>query len=83
MVRCRLNVIAINCKMLMPKAILGLTAKTSKGTINHVDHVFDNCSGLVAVCHDRVEGLERFGMNQDYSFAIGVVVVAVVFLLIL
>ena len=83
MVRYHLNVIAIDYKMLMPKVIPRLTAKTSKVIINHVDHVFDNCSGPVAVCHDRVEGLERQRMNQDYSFAIGVVVVAVVFLLIL
>jgi hypothetical protein len=64
-------------------AILVLTAKTSKVTINHVDHVLYNCSGPVVVCHDRVESVEGFAMNQDFSFAIGVVVVAIVFLLIL
>ena len=69
--------------MPMQKAILRLTAKTSKVIINHVDYVFNNCSGPVAVCHDRVKGMEGFRMNQDYSFAIGVVVVAIVFLLIL
>jgi hypothetical protein len=67
----------------MQKVILGLTAKISKVIIDHVDHVFNNCSGAVVVCHDRVEGLEGKRMNQDYSFAIGVVVVAIVFLLIL
>ena len=67
----------------MQKVILGLTAKISKVIIDHVDHVFHNCSGPVAVCHDRVEGMEGQRMNQDYSFAIGVIVVAIVFLLIL
>jgi len=67
----------------MPKVILRLTAKTSKVIINHVDHVFNNCSGPVAVWHDRIEGMEGQRMNQDYNFAIGVIVVAVAFLLIL
>ena len=67
----------------MQKVILGLTAKISKVIIDHVDHVFHNCSGPVAVRHDRVEGLEGQRMNQDYSWAIGVVIVVVVFLLVL
>jgi hypothetical protein len=69
--------------MLMQKAILGLTAKISKVIINHVDHVLYNCSGPAVVCHDRVESMEGQRMNEDYSLAIGVVVVAVVFLLVL
>ena len=60
-----------------------MTAKTSKVIIDHVDHVFNNCSGPVTVRHDRVEGMEGQRMNQDYSFAIGVVIVAVAFLLFL
>jgi hypothetical protein len=69
--------------MLMQKAIPRLTAKTSKVIINHVDHVLYNYSGPVVVCHDRVEGVEGQRMNQDYSWAIGVVIVVVVFLLVL
>jgi hypothetical protein len=69
--------------MLMQKVILRLTAKTSKVIINHVDHVFNNCSDLVTVCHDRVEIVEGQRMNQDYSLAIGVVIVVVIFLLVL
>lgn len=67
----------------MQKVIPGLTAKTSKVIINHVDHVLYNRSGSIAVCHDRVESVERQRMNEDYSWAIGVVIVVVVFLLVL
>ena len=69
--------------MPMQKVIPQLTAKISKVIIDHVDHVFHNCSGPVVVCHDRVESVEGFRMNQDYSWAIGVVIVVVVFLLVL
>jgi hypothetical protein len=69
--------------MLMQKAIPRLTAKTLKAIINHVDHVLYNCSGPVVVCHDRIESVGGPGMNQDYSLAIGVIVVVVVFLLVL
>ena len=67
----------------MQKVILPLTAKTSKVIIDHVDHVLYNCSGPVVVWHDRVESMERQRMNEDYSWAIGVVIVVVVFLLVL
>jgi hypothetical protein len=69
--------------MPMQKVILGLTAKTSKVIINHVDHVLYNYSSPVVVCHDRVESVEGQRMNEDYSWAIGVVIVVVVFLLVL
>lgn len=73
----------INCYVIMQKAIQRLTAKQLKGIINHVDHVLYNRSGPVVVCHDRVKGMEGQRMNQDYSLAIGVIIVAVIFLLVL
>jgi hypothetical protein len=58
-----------------------LTAKTSKAIINHADICLYDFGSNHCVCDHGLQGLGR--MNQDYSFAIGVVVVAIVFLLIL